>query len=86
MIHFSLILHHNMDMKYANESFNMGMFYSPQASFKMGTDPKNTHPGIFILESPPPLPPGRGTGARGPGGMACVGFVSLLQSYARHEA
>ena len=27
MIHFSLILHHNMGMKYAEEPFNKGMFF-----------------------------------------------------------
>ena len=37
MIHFSLILHHNMGIKYAEEPFNMGMFFLPKASFKMGT-------------------------------------------------
>ena len=39
----------------------MGMFYLPKASFIMGTfsDPQHTHPGIFILKSPPP-PPGKG--------------------------
>ena len=65
MIHFSLILHHNMGMKYAEEPFNMGMciyFFLSKASFKMGTfsDPQHTHPGIFILELPPP--PGVGVG------------------------
>ena len=51
MIHVSLILDHNMGMNYAEEPFNMGMFFLPKASFKMGTfsDPKHTHPGIFIL-------------------------------------
>ena len=49
-----------MGMKYAEEPFNMGMyFFLPKASFKMGTfsDPQHTHSGIVILESlPPPLP------------------------------
>ena len=27
MIHFNLILHHNMGMKYAEDPFNMGMFF-----------------------------------------------------------
>ena len=55
MIHFSLILHHNMGMKYAEEPFNMGMFILPKASFRMGpfSDPQHTHPAIYILESPP---------------------------------
>ena len=54
MIHVSLILHHNMGMKYAEEPLNMGVIL-PKASFKMGTfsDPQHAHPGIFILESPP---------------------------------
>ena len=57
MIHVSLMLDHNMGMKYADEPFNMSMFFLPKASFKMGTfsDPQHTHPGIFILELPPPL-------------------------------
>ena len=60
MTHFSLILHRNMGMKYAEKPFNLGMFFLPKASFKMGTfsDPQHTHPGIFILELPPPPPPG----------------------------
>ena len=35
--------------------FNMGMFLQLKVSFKMGTfsDTQHTHPGIFILESPP---------------------------------
>ena len=42
MIHFSLILQHNMHMKYAEEPFNMQqyaiwVFFLPRASFKMGT-------------------------------------------------
>ena len=55
MIHLSLILHHNMGIKYAEEPFNMGMFFLPKASFKMGTfsDIQHTLPGIFILESSP---------------------------------
>ena len=61
MIYFSLILNHNMGMKYAEKPFNMGticfLFFLHEASFKMGTfsDPQHTHPGIFILESPHPL-------------------------------
>ena len=57
MIHFSLILRHNMDMKYAEEPFNMGVFL-PKVSFRMGifSDPQHTHLGICILESPPPPP------------------------------
>ena len=45
MIHFSLILHQNMGMKYAEEPFNMGISFLPKWSFKMGTflDPKHTH-------------------------------------------
>ena len=40
-----------MGMEYAEEPFNMGMFFLPKASFKMGTfsDPQY----IFILESSP---------------------------------
>ena len=61
-LHFRLILHHSMGMKYAEEPFNMGMFFfylRPKASFKMDTfsDPQHTHLGIFILEPPPPPPP-----------------------------
>ena len=56
MIHVSLILDHDMGMKYAEEPFNMGM------SVKMGiiSDPQTRHPGIFILESPHPPPPPKG--------------------------
>ena len=51
MIHFSLKIHHNMGMKYAEDPFNMGMFYIPKASFKMGTfsDLQDTHPGILYI-------------------------------------
>ena len=54
MIHFSLILHHNIGIRYAEEPFYG--FVLPKTFFKMGTfsDPQHTHPGIFILESPPP--------------------------------
>ena len=57
MIHVSLILQHNMGMKYAEEPFNMGMFFLPKVSFTIGTflDPQPTHPGIFIPH-PTPLP------------------------------
>ena len=49
MIHFSLILHYYMDINYAEKPFNMGMFFLPKASFKMGTfsDPQHTNPGIL---------------------------------------
>ena len=55
MIHFSLILNHNVGIKYADEPFHMGMLLLPKASFNMGTFsyPQHTHPGIFILESLP---------------------------------
>ena len=55
MIHSSLILHHNMGMKCAEDPFNMGVFFLPKASFMLGTfsDPQHTYLGIFILESPP---------------------------------
>ena len=45
-----------MGMEYAEEPFNMGMFFLlPKAFFKLGTfpNPQHTHPCIFILESPP---------------------------------
>ena len=60
MILFSLILHHNMGMKYAEEALRYGYVFLPKASLKNGyiSDPQHTHPGIFILESPPPPPPG----------------------------
>ena len=55
MIHFSLTLHHNMGMKYAEKPFNMGMFFFTSHVLQNGYNfrPKHTHPGIFILESPP---------------------------------
>ena len=56
MIHFSLILHHNMGMTYAKEpSIWVCLFFLPKWSFKMGTfsDLHHTHLSIFILELPP---------------------------------
>ena len=43
-------------MNYVEHPFDMGMFYRLKVSFNMGTfsDSLHTHPGIFILESPPP--------------------------------
>ena len=37
MLHFSLILHHNMGMPYTDEPFNMVFFFLPKAFFKKGT-------------------------------------------------
>ena len=47
-----------MGMKYAEEPFNMGMFFLPKASFIMGPfpDPQHTHPGIFFTGVAPPVP------------------------------
>ena len=58
MIQFSLTLHHNMGMKYAEEPFNIGIFFLRKPSFKMGTfsDP-NTYIRAFLYWSRPP-PPG----------------------------
>ena len=57
MIHFSFILHHNMGMKYAEEPFNMGMFFLPKASFKMGTfsNPTHTSGHFYTGVAPSPL-------------------------------
>ena len=42
-------------MNCAENPFKMGMFLQLEVSFKMGafSDTQPTHPGIFILESPP---------------------------------
>ena len=42
-------------MNCAENPFKMGMFLQLEVSFKMGvfSDTQHTHPGIFILESPP---------------------------------
>ena len=59
MIHISLILDHNMGMKYAEEPFNMPMFFGLRRPSKwVHFQTPNTHLGIFILESLPPPPGG----------------------------
>ena len=47
-------------MNCAENPFNMSMFLQLEVPFKMGafSDTQHTHPGIFILELPPP-PPGK---------------------------
>ena len=42
-------------MNCAENPFKMGIFLQLEVSFKMGafSDPQHTHPGIFMLESPP---------------------------------
>ena len=58
MIHFSLILYHNMGIMCAE---NMGMSFDQSCpSFYMGTfsDPQQTHPGISYWSRPPPAPGG----------------------------
>ena len=57
-IHVSLILDHNMGMEYAEELLDMGVFFLPKASFKMGifSDPPLHTSGHFITGVPPPFP------------------------------
>ena len=52
----SLILHHNMGIKYADEPFNMGIFFFlPKASFKwVHFQTSNTHIRAFLYWSHPP--------------------------------
>ena len=53
MILFSLILHHNMGIKCADEPFNMGIFFFTKGVLHNGFifRPPHTHPGICIQES-----------------------------------
>ena len=50
-----LILYHNVGIKRAEDSFNMGIFFLPKLSFIMGTfsDPQHTHPRISYWSHPP---------------------------------
>ena len=55
MIHFSLILHQNMCMTYAEEPVNMGISFLTLGVLQkryIFRPPKHTHLGIFILELP----------------------------------
>ena len=65
MIHFSLILQHNMRMKYAEEPFNMqyGYFFCLKRPSKwVHFQTRNTHIRAFfytgVAPPPPPPPPG----------------------------
>ena len=60
-------------MNCAENPFNMGMFLQLEMSFKMDafSDTQHTHPGIFILESPP-----------GPATLLAKGYASLFQKNA----
>ena len=61
-----------MGMKYAEEPFNMGMFFFlPKESFKMSTfsDPQHTHTGTFYTGVAPPPPVG------------CIHCVGTLNTY-----
>ena len=55
MIHFSLILHHNVGMKYAKEPFNMGMFFNLRRPSKwVHFQTPNKHIWAFLYLSRPP--------------------------------
>ena len=55
MIHFSLILHHNMGMKYAEQPFNMAIFfYLRRLSKWLHFQTLNTHIREFLYWSRPP--------------------------------
>ena len=65
MIHLSLILHHNMGMKYAEEPFNMGMFFYLRRPSKWVHFPTlNTHIRAFLYWSRPPGKPPSQPGPR----------------------
>ena len=58
--HLNLILPLENGYELCRGSLQYGYVLQLKVSFKMGlfSDTKHTHPGIFILESPPPPPPG----------------------------
>ena len=67
MIHFSLILHHDMGMKYVEKPFNMGMyFYLRRPSKWVHFQAPYTHFRAFLYWSRPPGFGGQG-GERGTG-------------------
>ena len=74
-----------MGMNYAEEPFNMGMFFLPKAFFRMGTfSAPNTHiQAILILESPPPPPPPQGVLLVSLTG--CLGQETDFYGYAPYE-
>ena len=66
-MNFSLILHHNMGMKYAEKPFNMGticlLFYLRRPSKWLHFQTPNTHILAFVYWRPPPPPPPSGPDA-----------------------
>ena len=59
MMHFSLILHHNMCMKYAEEPCNMGMFVFTNGVLQNGyifRPPTHTSGHFYTGVAPPPTP------------------------------